>query len=260
LTPIQRQEIFKKYYRENLRICDLCRQYSVSRPTIYKILERGRQKDFSVHKSINKRFRCLEYGIKRLSKIEAELEKKLKKQAKRYNKSYLGEMMHADMTTLPPLEGESSLEKPERLFVAIDDFSRELYAAILPDKTQYSAARFLEQVVNECPYSIEVWYTDNGREFVGAPDTHAFMKLCREYSIKQSFTKVRTPRTNGKAERVIRTLMDMWHDKTRFKSRAHRRQELVRFVNYYNTVKPHKGINNTTPMEKLISYFYPMEL
>jgi len=25
-------------------------------------------------------------------------------------------------------------------------------------------------------------------------------------------------------------------------------------------VKPHKGINNLTPMEKLIDYFYPKEL
>jgi transposase-like protein len=157
LTPIQRQEIFNKYYRENKRICDLCREHSVTRPTIYRVLERGRNKDFSLHKSTNKRFRCLEYGLKRLSRVEAELEKKLKAQAKRYNKSYPGEMMHADSTTLPILAGGTPFEKPEKLFVAIDDFSRELYAAILPDKTQYSAARFLEQVVNECPYAIEVW-------------------------------------------------------------------------------------------------------
>jgi len=260
LTPIQRQEIFDKYYSRNIRICDLCRQYSISRPTIYLVLERGRQKDFSVHKSVNKRFRCLAYGLKRLAKVEAELEKKLKNQAKRYNKQYPGEMMHSDTTRLPLLKGESPFEKPERLYVAIDDFSRELYATILPDKTQYSSARFLEQVVNECPYAIEVWYTDNGREYQGNPETHAFMKLCKENEIEQRFTRVRTPRTNGKAERVIRTLMEMWHDKTKFKSTIHRKQELIRFVNYYNTVKPHKGIDDMTPIEKLISYFYPNEL
>jgi transposase InsO family protein len=260
LTPIQRQEIFNKYYSQNIRICNLCRQYSVSRPIIYRILERGRQRDFSVHKSVNKRFRCLEYGLKRLSKVEAALEKKLKAQAKRYNKNYPGEMMHGDTTRLPLLKGESPFKKPEHLHVAIDDFSRELYTAILPDKTQYSSAKFLEQVVNECPYTIEVWYIDNGREYQGNPETHAFMKLCSKNKIEQRFTKVRTPRTNGKAERVIRTLMDMWHRKTIFKSSVHRKQELIRFVNYYNTVKPHKGINNMTPMEKLINYFYPKEL
>jgi len=66
--------------------------------------------------------------------------------------------------------------------------------------------------------------------------------------------------TNGKAERVIRTLMEVWHDKTQFKNRNHRKKELIRFINYYNTVKPHKVIDNNTPMEQLINYFYPRKL
>ena len=80
---------------------------------------------------------------------------------------------------------------------------------------------------------------------------------CQESRIEQKFTKLKTPRTNGKAERVIRTLMEMWHDKTKFNSSAHRKNELKRFVNYYNWVKPHKGIEGMTPGEKLINYFYP---
>ncbi|MBI5732295.1 MAG: IS481 family transposase, partial [Candidatus Magasanikbacteria bacterium] len=107
LTPVQRREIFDKYFNKGIRICDLQRQYSVSRPTIYRALERGRQKDFSIHKSINKRYRCLEYGLKRLAKVEAELEKKLKARAKRYNKQYPGEMFHSDHTRLPLLKGET---------------------------------------------------------------------------------------------------------------------------------------------------------
>ena len=259
LTPLQRQEVWHKYHTEHRRICDLVRAYSVSSPTIYKILHRGRAHDFSLHVSANKRFRCLQYGLKRLAKVEHELEEKLKKQAKRYNKQYPGEMVHADTKRLPVLEGETPRDTHEYLFVAIDDFSRELYAAILPDKTQYSAETFLKQVLDECPYTIEQVYSDNGTEYRGAKD-HAFMKLCNENRIEQRFTKVKTPRTNGKAERVIRTLMDMWHRKTHFKSRTHRKTELVRFINWYNTVKPHKGINDRTPMEQLINYFYPQEL
>ena len=56
------------------------------------------------------------------------------------------------------------------------------------------------------------------------------------------------------------TPMEMWHNKTRFKNRNHRKLELIRFVNYYNTVKLHKGIDSKTPMEQLINYFYPTEL
>jgi len=34
---------------------------------------------------------------------------------------------------------------------------------------------------------------------------------------------------------------------TCFKDGANRRIQLIRFINFYNTVKPHKILNNTTP-------------
>lgn len=259
LTPIQRKELVERYYGGE-RICDLCRRYGVTAPTVYKIIHRGRLNDYTVHSSTNKRFRCLEYGLKRLAKVERELEEKLRKQAKRYNKEYPGEMIHVDTKRLPLLSGESPRNNHEYLFVAIDDYSRELYGAILPDKTQYSSEKFLKRTLNECPYTIEQIYSDNGLEYHGDPRYHAFMKLCRENKIEQRFTKVKHPYTNGKAERVIRTLVEQWHRKTVFKSRIHRQTELNRFINWYNTVKPHKGIGGQTPIEKLTEYFYPNEL
>lgn len=257
LTPIQREELYRQYKEENRRVCDLAREYHVSRPTVYKIIGRGHQKDFTIHRSLNKRFRCLKYGIKRLAKIEKHIEDKLKQQAKRYSKDYPGQMIHGDTKRLPMLKGETSLDKREYLFIAIDDFSRELYAAIHSDKTQYSSQKFLEQVIEECPYTIECFYTDNGTEYKGNDSSHEFMLTCKDNLIEQRFTKPRRPQTNGKAERVIRTLMEMWHNKTEFQSSAHRKNELKRFVNFYNSVKPHKGIDGLTPMEKLIEYFYP---
>ena len=201
LTPIQRQAIYGEYHDESKKVSYLAEVYHVSRPTIYKIIQRGRQRDFSIHTSTNKRFCCLKYG--------KSIEARLKKQARRYNKDYPGQMLHGNTKRLPLLKGESSFGRREDLFVAIDDFSRELYAAILPDKTQNSSSTFLEQVLEECPYTIEQYYTDNGKEYRGDPAHHAFMTLCGEHRIEQRFTKVKTPRTNGKAERAIRTIMDM---------------------------------------------------
>ena len=260
LTPIQRKELVNDYHVHHMRTCDLSRKYMVSRPTVYKIIHRSRDNDYSIHRSTNKRFRCLKYGIKRLSKVEKQLEEKRKNQARRYNKKYPGEMIHFDTKRLPLLKGESPKENHEYLFVGIDDFSRELFAAILPNKTQYASESFLAQVLDECAYTIEQVYSDNGLEYKGNEGNHAFMKLCKENGIEQRFTKVKHPQTNGKAERVIRTIMDMWHRKIEFKNRNHRKLELIRFVNYYNSVKPHKGIDNLTPMEKLIDYFYPTEV
>lgn len=139
--------------------------------------------------------------------------------------------MHFDAKRLPVLEGEAQTERKEHLFVAIDDFSRELYAAILPDRTQYSSTHFLKQVVDECPHEIEYSYSDNGKEYRGT-DNHEFVQICKAYGIGQKFTRINRPQTNGKVERVIRTLMDMWHNKERFKSRQERQTSLIRLVNF----------------------------
>jgi transposase InsO family protein len=259
LTPIQREQVYKDHFVHKIRVCDLARKYLVSPPTIHKVLTRGRANDFTVHKSTNKRFRTISYGLRRLAKIEKIIEERLKNQARRYNKDYPGQMIHVDSKRLPHLSGETQREPTQTLFVAIDDYSRELYAAILPTKNQWSSTTFLNQVLEECPYTIEDIYSDNGSEFKGLPH-HAFAKTCHENGIGQHFTKPRTPQTNGKAERVIKTIMTMWYAKTEFKSRAHRQQELTRFVNFYNTVKPHASLENKTPLEQLIHYFYPQEL
>ena len=78
---------------------------------------------------------------------------------------------------MPLSEGQKTLKRREYLFVVTDDFSRDLYTAIHPDKTQNSAKAFLEQVQDEWPYTIEQFYTDNGKEYRGDPWHHAFMKL-----------------------------------------------------------------------------------
>ena len=88
--------------------------------------------------------------------------------------------------TAPLLKGQKATDKRNYLFVAIDDFSRELYAAILPDKTADSAAKFLtEHLIDPCPYLIECVYSDNGTEYKGSAN-HAFGVACYENGIGQS--------------------------------------------------------------------------
>lgn len=257
LLPRERKQLAYDYFVLKLKKIDLCRKYGVSYPTVNKILERARHGDFAIRRSVNKRYQCLTYGLKRLTRVQHRIERKLRAQARRYNKHYPGELFHMDTKCLPVLKYESKLYDKHYLFVAIDDFSRELYAGIYPDKSADSSTAFLKAVIRECPYTIEKLLTDNGTEYKGYVKYYQFMQTCFAVGVKQIFTKPAHPQTNGKAERVIRTLMEQWYGNEYFTNQYVRKRSLVRFVNYYNCSKPHKGIDNLTPLEKLCEYFYP---
>lgn len=104
------------------------------------------------------------------------------------------------------------------------------------------------------PTPIECIYSDNGGEFKGTKN-HAFVKGCRKNKIIQRFTRVQRPQTNGKAERVIRTLVEKWLKDNRFKSRNHRYMSLQNFVFDYNNLRPHSALKEgkklLTPCQKL---------
>jgi len=253
LTPYQREEVWKDYCR-NIRVSQLKIKYRVSRPTIYKILKQARIKVFRTKNSTNERFRCLEYWFKRLAKVEKKILEKKNKEAKRYNKEYPWEMLHMDTKKLPYIKWDTNKSK-EYLFVWIDDYSRELYACVMDDKTQISSTEALNWFIDQCPYHIEKLMTDNWVEYKWT-NQHQFVLYCEKQWIQQVFTKVRSPQTNGKAERVIRTIMEMRHNKYKFKTRKERIILLKRFVNRYNTAKPHKWINNKTPYEVIEEFYY----
>lgn len=74
LTSDDRQRIWQMYQSGEYKISKLAEIFKVSRPTIYKVLERARKKDFSPRCSTNKRYRSVKYGLKRLAKAERNLE------------------------------------------------------------------------------------------------------------------------------------------------------------------------------------------
>ena len=59
LTPLQRQAVYRQYKEEKTTVAGLAREYHVSRPTIYKIIKRGRSEDFTIHRSTNTRYRTV---------------------------------------------------------------------------------------------------------------------------------------------------------------------------------------------------------
>lgn len=253
LLPYMRKAMYQAWL-DGESVTDLSRQYRVTRKVVYTVLERGRLGEFENRKSMNRRFRTIEYGLKRLSLAEKKLEKKIARSwIRRYEKESPGEMVHFDTKRLPLLWGEAILDKREHLHVAIDDYSRYLVVDIFPDKGQYSSAIHLQEVLDTAPFQTESVYSDNGSSYRGRK-THAFVAKCLENQLGQSFTKTRHPQTNGKAERVIQTIMREWCRPQRFLNREERRQSLQEYVYRYNFERKHSGIGDKTPIQRITDY------
>ena len=185
--------------------------------------------------------------------------------ANRYERRRPGELLHLDIKKLgrfwrPGHRVRGAFDARcrgagwEFVHVAIDDHSRIAYAEILDDETGATCSAFLGRALAwfaQQGVKVRALLTDNGTGY----RSHRFREACQHQSLRHQRTRPYTPQTNGKAERVIRTLMEMWHGKIIFMDRRDRQISLVRFVNFYNTVKPHASLDNATPYEKLMSYF-----
>lgn len=79
LTPHNRQAIWRAYTQDKISVTSLARQYNVSRVTIYRILKAARLQLLVPQKSTNNRFKQAKYGMKRLAKVEREIEKNSRK-------------------------------------------------------------------------------------------------------------------------------------------------------------------------------------
>lgn len=253
LFRFQKEKIHESWV-QGTKISQLAREHHVSRPTIYKVIGRARQGIFTQCTSKNRRFCTVEYGLKRLRKTELLVMKqrlKREKRLNRYEKTYPGELIHLDTKRLPLLRGEGKMDRREYLFVAIDDHSRWLYADIFPDKTSYSAAIFIDEMNQSLPFHMHALYSDNGSEYKGSV-SHPVVSWCKKHHVSQYYTKVKHPWTNGKAERVIQTLMKEWHSHTRcnHNNREQRRRYLYAFVNWYNQNRFHQSLNST-PLQRL---------
>lgn len=251
LLPYQRREVYRRW-KNGDRATDLAREYKVSRKTLYAVFHKAKLGIFGNYSSKNLRYRTLEYGLKRLCTVEQVVAKRVAKREHRrirYAKNRPGEMIHFDSAVMPRLAGEAARTPREYLYVAIDDYSRFLFADILPDQTSWSAAIHLDEALLMLPFPIEKAYSDNGKEFKGA-----FKRLCVSCGIKQSFTRPYRPQTNGKAERIIGTLKREFLRPTRFLNREERRRHLYAFVRWYNQVRKHQALDDCSPIEYLESY------
>jgi transposase InsO family protein len=120
----------------------------------------------------------------------------------------------------------------ECVHVAVDDFTRMAYVEILNDERGATCAEFLDRAVTwfaQRGVPVERVMTDNGAGYIAK----VFAATCTQRQIRHLRTRPYRPRTNGKGERFIQTLLRDWAYAATYRSSDHRALALTPWIDYY---------------------------
>lgn len=184
----------------------------------------------------------------------------MKQSRRRIIKERMGQLGHIDCHYLSKsiIKGQS---KKLYLVCLIDDYSRIAWAELTEDITgltvMFATLKCLNMIYDQYNIKFEEILSDNGPEFgpreSKTKSQHPFERLLIEMGIKHRYTRPYRPQTNGKVERFWRTLEDDLLRDTFFDSLAELKDELIQYLYYYNHERPHQGINNLKPVDRLNS-------
>ena len=136
------------------------------------------------------------------------------------------------------------------MHVCVDDATRLAYAEVLADEKAITAVGFLRRTIAfyaaHC-ITVERVMTDNGAAYRST--LHAL--ACRALGIRHLRTRPRRPRTNGKAERFIKTMMAGWNDGAIHGSSRERAAALDGWLWTYNHRRPHGALSHKPPITRL---------
>ena len=187
-----------------------------------------------------------------------------------YERRHAGELLHIDVKKLGRIpqgraghrvHGQRGLQRSPRkdgkktvgwefVHVCVDDATRLAYAEVLADEKAITAVGFLRRAVAfYASYGItpQRVMTDNGAAYRAT--LHAL--ACRAIGLRHLRTRPRRPRTNGKAERFIKTMIAGWNDGAIYGSSRERTAALDGWLWTYNHRRRHGALGHKPPIARL---------
>jgi transposase InsO family protein len=193
-------------------------------------------------------------GLNRLDRLEP------RPPVVRYERSRPGELVHLDTKLLGRIGAPGHRVTGDRrrrhrgigwdrVHVAVDDHSRLAYAEELADELPATTAGFLHRAWRFYAahgITVERVLTDNGSPYV----SHLFAAACDELGIGHRRTRPYRPQTNGKVERMNRTLLAEWAYARPFADTAERAASLAAYLDFYNRRRPHWALSGQPPISR----------
>jgi transposase InsO family protein len=214
-------------------------------------------------------------GLNRLT----HLDRSTGEPARRYERSRPGELIHVDVTKFGNIpdgggwrfvgarQGDRNRNATRDrtgarsrkyypkvgtcyVHTVIDDHSRVAYAEIHDDETAATAVAVLRRAVAwfaERGVVVERVLSDNGSAY----RSHLWRQACTDLGIAMKKTRPYRPQTNGKIERLHRTMSDGWAYKKLYRSENARRAALAGWLHQYNHHRPHTALGGSPPISRL---------
>jgi len=197
-------------------------------------------------------------GLGKLSRLEPP------EPPNRYERSRPGELVHIDVKKLGRIgkgaghrvtgnRGNGQRSRGvgwEFVHVCIDDATRLAYVEVLENEKATTAVGFLRRALafyRARGVSVERVMTDNGSCYRST--MHAI--ACRALGLKHLRTRPYRPRTNGKAERFIRTMLGGWAYGAIYRNSAERTAALAGWLDFYNRQRRHGSLGHQPPLARL---------
>ena len=178
--------------------------------------------------------------------VERRTKRKKKLRPNGYKPKYPGDLVQIDSTMY-------FFNGIKRYIIgAIDLKSRFGFCLTYSSLSSASARDFIERLMKVSPFPIRRVQTDNGSEF-----EKYFREYLEKHRIVHFYNYPRYPRGNGYIERFFRTIKEQyiyWNTDGIYDIRKFN-ENLIEYLIWYNTKKPHTGLNKLSPVDYLIKNF-----
>ncbi len=135
--------------------------------------------------------------------------------------------------------------------VAIDDHTRMVYAEVLTGQGKDASCAFLHRSIQwfeeVLGAPVRQVMTDNGHAY----RSHDWRHACAQLDIEHIRTRPYTLGTNGKAERLIKTMLGEWAYRYSYPTSTHRTRALAGWVRWYNRRRPRAALGGKPPVSRV---------
>lgn len=142
---------------------------------------------------------------------------------------------------------DTILDGPPRdrlyIYTMLDVCSRWSYALPVVKINTLGSWRFVTEARKALPFTIATLQSDHGAEF-----SKWFTKQCAACGFSHRHSRVRRPTDNGHLERFNRTIQEECLGRIT-KTFSSYQRAIPEYLHYYNTERPHMGLNYQTPLE-----------